>query len=249
MGARSAGLAYSSILINDFWSTENNPAMISKLESFGAGLAYENNFLLPEFSYRSFALALPLENSGIGLSIGQFGYELYQENEIGISYSQAFGENLNMGIQLNYQNISLGENLGNKGVLGINYGLAAKINRKISMAAMIVNLNRPKLAVYQDERLPTILKLGLSYRYSEKVWFISEVEKDINSSPIARFGIEYFTNEMLYLRAGYASNPALSSFGFGLKFSNFQLDVASTFHNNLGFSPQISLSYRPKTKE
>lgn len=249
MGARSAGLANSSILLNDFWSAENNPAMLGKLKSFGAGLAYENHFLLSEFSYRSAAIAKPIKNAGIGISVGQFGYSLYQENEIGISYGQAFGEMLSMGVQLNYQSISLGENLGSKGVVSANYGIAAKVNKEIELAAMIININRAKLSDYQDERLPTIIKMGLSYRYSKKVIFLSEVEKDIDHSPIARFGIEYFTNEIIYLRVGYASNPSLSSFGFGLKFSNFQLDIASSYHNTLGFSPQISLSYRPKAKE
>lgn len=249
MGARSAGLANSSILLKDFWAAENNPAMLGRIKSFGAGLAYENHFLLPEFSYRSAALAQPFDHSALGISIGQFGYNLYQENEFGIAYGQSFGESLSMGLQLNYQNISLGEGLGNKGVFSANYGIAAKINKVISLAAVIVNINRPKLADYQDERLPTLLKLGLSYTYSDKVIFLSEIEKDIEHSPIARFGIEYFTNETIYLRVGYASNPSLSSFGFGIKFSNFQFDIASSYHNNLGFSPQLSLSYRPNSKK
>ncbi len=246
MGARASGMANCSILLEDIWSTENNPAGLGKLDHWGAGIAYENHFLLSEFSYRSAVFALPTSSGGFGLSLGQFGYSLYQENKIGLSYGQTLSKNLSMGVQLNYFNTQIGEGIGSRSGVSGNFGLQAQINSQLKVGAAVINANRAKLANDQDERLPTLIKIGLAYRYSKKVIFFSEIEKDIDFKPVGRFGLEYMANDFIYLRGGYSSNPSLTSFGFGAKLKQFQIDITSLYHNNTGFSPQIALSYRPK---
>ena len=113
---------------------------------------------------------------------------------------------------------------------------------------MVINPNRAKLAEFTDERLPTLLKLGLKYDFSKKVTVFTEVAKDIDFDANVLVAVEYKAIDLLYFRAGYATNPALSSFGFGLNLDQFKLDFASGFDSNLGFSPQVSLSYSPSFK-
>ncbi len=38
-------------------------------------------------------------------------------------------------------------------------------------------------------------------------------------------------------------NPAQASFGVGLNISTLKFDLSSSYHNVLGFSPQVGLSY------
>ena len=150
-----------------------------------------------------------------------------------------------MGIQINYLSTKIGDGYGKTNALSGNIGLLANINNELSLSAMVINPNRAKLAEFTDERFPTLLKLGLKYDFSKKVTAFTEVAKDIDFDANVRIAIEYKALPMLYFRAGYATSPALSSFGFGLNLDKFKLDFASGFDSNLGFSPQVSLSYSP----
>jgi len=248
-GARRSALGGSSILLKDHWAVDNNPALLGNLNQWGAGISYENQFNLNELSYRSAVIAHPIKQGAFGLSINQFGFSAYQEDRIGLSYGQKLGEGLSMGIQLNYLSTSINEGYGSNNAISGNVGVFAQINDEISLAAIVINPNRAKLAEFQDERYPSLIKLGVGYTFSEKVSLVSEIAKDVDADADVRFGIEYQAIEILYFRAGYSTNPALSSFGFGLLFNQFQLDIASSFDSNLGFSPQISLSYRPRAKK
>jgi hypothetical protein len=120
------------------------------------------------------------------------------------------------------------------------------LTKKLVIGAHVFNPNKAKLTVFNDERIPTIMKVGLLYHFSDKVFGTIEAEKDIDHKPLVKSGIEYKLNEMFYLRAGVATNPFLNTFGFGLFLNNFQLDVASSFHSVLGFSPRMSLTYKIK---
>ena len=245
LGARSFGLAGNSIQFQDLWSTENNPAGLGSLTTWGAGFSYQNQFLLDELATKSLVAAYPLNNAAFGLSFKQFGFSNYQENKLGFSYGQQLGKKLAMGVQLNYRSVQLSENYGSKNAFTGTIGLQAKITEELSLAAVVINPNHTKLADYDDERIPTVFKLGLGYTFSKKVQVLSELVKDIDFNPDIKFGIEYQPIEILYIRIGYSTSPSLSSFGFGLEFRQFTLDIASSFDSNLGFSPQVSLHYIP----
>ncbi len=245
-GARANALGNISILHHDFWSAENNPAGLGFIESWGGGLSYESPFLLNELSYRTAVFAYPVSSGAFGMSIGQFGYSLYNENKIGISYGQRLSKTFSVGVQLNYLSTQIGEGYGSNSALSGTVGILAKVTDELNLAAVVVNPNQAKLSTFQDERYPTLIKMGLSYEISSKVNLLSEVVKDIDYSPIAKVGLEYKALEIIHFRIGYASDPALSTFGFGLNYKDFQLDFASGFHSTLGFTPQISLSFTPK---
>lgn len=246
-GARSYGLAGTSVLQKDVWAVNNNPAALGHLKNWSAGISYENQFLQSELSNRTAIFSYPVSSGSFGISVNQFGFSNYNENKVGISYGQKLGENLAMGIQVNYLSTSIGEGYGETSAISGNIGVLAQLNDELSLAAMVINPNRAKLSEFTDERYPTLIKMGLGYEFSKKVSLLTEVAKDVDFNANVKAGIEYHALEMLYLRVGYATDPSLSSFGFGLFLENFQLDFASGFDSNFGFSPQVSLSYTPES--
>lgn len=246
-GARAHALGQISILHQDLWNAENNPSGLGFQEQFGGGISYESPFLMNQLAYKSAVFAYPISMGSFGLSVGQFGYSQYSENKIGLSYGQRLNKTFALGLQLNYLSTQIAEGgYGSNSALSGNIGLMATINEEFTFAALVVNPNRAKRSAFQDERYPTLLKLGLAYTFSDKVRLMSEVVKDIDFDASAKVGIEYHAIDILYLRIGYASNPALSTFGFGLQFKDFTLDFASGFHSTLGFTPQLSLSFTPQ---
>lgn len=245
-GARSSGLSGSSVTLFDVWSVFNNQAGLARVNSISAGLYYENRFLVKSLSAGSFAFALPTNNGTFGLSVYSFGTLGYRESKYGLAYGRSLGEKLNVGLQINYLSTVLPENYGKFSGVNAELGLQAKITDDLIIGAHIYNLNRMKLPTLDEkiiEYVPTIFKLGLQYRISEKTIIASEVSKDIENKIIFRAGTEYSPNDILYLRIGIATNPSSYSFGFGYKMKSISLDISAAYHQILGFTPQIGFNW------
>jgi hypothetical protein len=246
IGARAAGLSNSAVTFSDVWSAHHNQAGLGFLKSASAGAYYESRFLLPELSMSGAVAALPLNNQKgtFGLSFRNFGYSLYSESKIGLAFGKAFGDNLSIGMQLNYQQVRIADVYGNKSVITAEVGMQYRISSKLFIGAHIYNPNRSKLTNLDQDRLPSVIRFGARYQFSEQLLLAVETEKDTYNPAIFRAGIEYLTGSVLFLRAGMGTNPFASSFGFGLKLKKLKIDFSGSFHRTLGFTPQTSLTYQ-----
>lgn len=244
IGARQAGLANAGVCITDIWAVYHNQAALAGLNDMAAAVYYENRFMVKQLNMQGAAFALPTKSGVFGVSFSRFGYSLYNESKYGLAYAKNFGENFSAGVQLNYVSTSIGEGYGSRGAFTAELGLRAQLAKGFFVGFHAYNVNRAKMANYNNERIPTIFRLGFQYNFSEKVFLAAEVEKDIDNSPIFKAGAEYHFVKAFYLRAGIASNPYLNTFGLGLEIAEkLRLDVATSIHPVLGVSPQGSLSY------
>lgn len=245
IGARSNALGNASMSITDVWSVYNNPGAFGNLEQSAIGASYENRFLLAELSTQTFVAGLHTEKSGnFGIHFQQYGFNLYREMQGGLSYGMKFYDHFSGGISLNYHRIALGENYGSKNTFSAGLGLLYSLNDLLSFSMRVNNLNRAKLAPAEDERLPTTFGLGVMYSFSEKAFWTIEAEKDLVHPLNIKSGIEVQAHEIFDVRLGINSYPFQASFGFGLKLSNFYLDMASMWHAQLGLSPSAGIHYR-----
>jgi len=244
IGARSAGLANASLTLSDVWSAHHNQAGLGFLDKAAAGVYYENRFLIPELGLSAGVVAIPVKKGAFGLSVRNFGYQLYNESKIGLGYGRSFGDKLSIGMQLNLINVRFADVYGARNAFTAEVGAIYKLNSSLTVAAHINNPTRAKLTELDADRLPTIIRFGLRYQFSKKVFIAGEAQKDTYNKAQLRFGLEYMATNVFFLRAGVATNPINSSFGFGLKLKKLMLDFAGTFHQVLGFTPQFSLTYQ-----
>lgn len=245
-GGRAAGMSNASVTLYDFWSVSHNQAGLARMENLAVGVYFENRFLAEELNFGAGAVVYPTRSGVLGVSFTYFGFELYNETKIGLAYARDFGERFSIGMQLNYQNTSIGENYGNKGNITAELGAIFHLLPQLSIGAHIFNPARAKIGDFADERIPTILKTGLGYEFSERVLVVVEAEQSINHEPVFKAGIEYQIIDPLYVRGGIGTNPNSNSFGFGLEMKNLQIDLATSYHYILGYSPQISMIYNFK---
>ncbi len=243
MGSRSAGMAHASVALYDIWSVYHNQAGLAWMEKPGVGIFHENRFLLPALSSRGAALVYPMQKGTFGLSIASFGFNLYKENKAGLAYGLKLDKKLSAGIQLNYHSMALPENYGKTTAFSIEVGFQARLTDAFTLGIHTYNPNRARLTDLNNERLPSVLRLGINHRFSDKVMVGTEVEKDVDFRPVFKVGVEYHITEILYLRGGISTNPVLVAFGFGLSMKQFRFDGANVFHQTLGNTPQVSLHY------
>ncbi|MBU0763271.1 MAG: hypothetical protein KJ607_00385 [Bacteroidetes bacterium] len=249
-GAKQAGMGGASVMISDVWSVYNNQAGLARVKDITFGAYYASEFLQPELGFKTMAFALPVQFGTFGVSLSHFGYSSYGETRAGLAYSKAFGERYAMGIQLNYFNLNLPEYYGNRGTAFAEVGFFSEPIDNLYVGAHVFNPTRAKIADYNDERLPTVIRFGAGYNFSDKVIVSAEASKDLVYDMVVRAGIDYHILKNLYIRAGISSQPeSRYGFGVGYEVKGFRADFAFCQHYILGFTPHFSLSYTFGKKE
>lgn len=249
IGARSSAMGNASVSLSDVWSAHHNQAGLGFERNVSAGVYYENRFLLKELALKGVVVSLPVKAGTFGLCVTNFGYSLYKENKYSLSFAKAFGDKLSIGVAMDYLTTKIAEGYGSKGLLAAEIGIQSKPIKGLTIGAHVFNPTRAKIAEYNNECLPTILRLGVDYNFSDKIILAVETEKDISQKAIFKAGLEYKAVKEFYLRLGIATNPTLSSFGFGLNLKNFKIDFSANYHQTLGVVPQLGLTYSFKKTE
>ena len=79
----------------------------------------------------------------------------------------------------------------------------------------------------------------------ENVNLFAEIEKDLNIDQVFRTGLTYAPIPNLEFRTAIATNPTSFSLGIGYHMKNgIGLDLATNYHQVLGFTPSAGFVYR-----
>ncbi len=204
--------------------------------------------MIPELSQAAAGYIHPAVQGTMGVALNWFGNAFYHEGTAGLAYARMFGDKLAAGVMLSYRFISIGEGFGSTGTIAAEIGLICEILPGLHVGAHIDNPGRSRITAYDyldhDERLPSVIRSGLAYIFSDGLQASLEVKKDIRYPARAKLGLEYAYGERIMLRTGLTTNPMTNSFGFGLRNGNWQLDLASSYHYVLGYSPQAGILYQ-----
>ena len=271
-GARAAALGNASVALGgDVWSMGNNVAGLGEVQRPTVGFYGENRYFSTALNVGALNLALPLgrqpaaaagtpalmpgaeggsdapaapawaRHGVVGLEAQRFGGQLYNETRVGVGYGYRLGQ-ISLGARVDMLQVSI-EGLGSRRVaLGTLGGQIEVLPRKLSFGVVLYNLSQARLASYQDERIPTILKAGLAYRPGAQVLLLVEAEKDVERDANFKAGLEYRPVPVLVARLGLASLTEQASAGVGVQAGAFQLDYAAAFQQALGFSQHLSIS-------
>ncbi len=236
-GARAWGMGNVSVSNADAFSYANNPAGLAELKNITFGGYADNRFSIPGLGMQSAVLSIPVKIGGIGIGFQNMGFSTFTEQRFGIAYGRWFGK-LAFGMKLNYLRMSNNETASQ---INADLGILAKLNTKWTLGFHVYN--PVKKSFGQDDRIRenTITRLGLSYIISDKVLFCTEAEKEFEQNVNVRAGVEYKPVEHFFIRAGMGNGTTAQSFGLGYRSNQLQIDVSSTWHQQLGITPRISI--------
>jgi len=243
VGARSAALGHASSCLTDVWSARNNQGSLGFVRQAEAGAFYENRFFVKELTQSGFSAAMPLKKGTFGLSYTGMGYKLYRESQVSLAYGMKLSETISAGVSFDYLNTKIADIYGQANAFTGSVGLTAKLLPQVTVSTHIYNPFRTKITNYNNEKVPTIYKFGAQYIFSKKVFLVAEAEKTSLQKINIKGGIEYNPSSLVYIRVGAASYPTQAAFGVGVNYNGLKIDVSSMYHNVLGLSPQIGLSY------
>jgi hypothetical protein len=242
-GGRSAGMGLSSAAVSDFWSINNNQAGMAFYDKTATGIYFENRYLIKEMGSQTGAFSLKTQYGIIGATIGYSGDANFNTTKAGLAYALKFGNRFSAGIQLDYIATTLGEDYGKHSNVTFDAGIMVKITEQLTFGAHTFNPMHVKISEYSNERIPATLNAGFGFTFSDKLLLTAEAYKNSEFPLEFRSGAEYKLSRIAYARVGLSTNPARYTFGFGLEMKNLTVDLSSSLHPQLGYSPQVSLQY------
>lgn len=245
VGGRAAAMGGTAVASRGLWALQNNPAGMANLDRFSFGLYYENHWMLKETAFKSAALAVPVKFGCLGLSFNQFGSSKYSENKFGLAYAKDFGPYLQIGLQLDYLMLSIGNNYDKQSAVTFELGIQSQITEKLRLGTYI--FNPVHIALRQSinqEKLPIVFRFGAAYQFTKDFVGQCEIEKNTDYEGVSlRGGLEYEALKDFYLRAGVQTNPGLLSFGLGYEIRFARIDVAAQLHEILGNTIQVGMVF------
>jgi len=244
-GAKAIALGNAFVAIADNpWAVAYNPAGLTQLTTLqGSVFFVPRQFDLPELKTASLAIAVPFTFASYGLSVEQFGFELYRETSLTVAAGRTIDGGVSAGVSLNLQRISI-ERYGSTQCLTVDVGLLASALEDLSFGFAVKNIGAAKIGS-KGERLPQILLMGARSSPLPDFQLTLEMEKDTRYPFTVKAGVEQRFFDILALRLGAASNPDKFSGGFGIRFSYFEFSYAGYSHAQLGWTHQLEISFQP----
>lgn len=232
------GVGVSFAGAHSIWRNQGGLAGLSGPTLIAMG---EQPFLLSEIRSVAAGAAFPTASGTFALSVDYFGFDAFNQQQIGLAYGRRLLDEVSIGARFLYLNTRIPD-YGQRGHLTFEVSLLAEVLPELTLGAQIHN--PLQLEVTENETLPTIFALGLTWQPSEDVLISSEVEKDIDFPARVKIGIQYRLIEAFSLRVGVGANPTSPSFGLAYQFDNgLSLNVASSHHPYLGFTPGFDVTY------
>lgn len=241
LGARSMGMGFSSSTLADEWSLFNNVGGLGKIVQASTNFAYEIKPGLTGANRLAASLLMPTKLAAVGLGIFRFGDDIYNENIASLAFGNTIG-NTSLGLRSNYIQYRA-EGFGTSAALSFDFGGISQLTPQISVGAYITNLTQSKLSDTDKQRLPTKLVAGLGFRPSDKVFLITEIEKELDYQATWHGGFEYAVYKKFFFRSGFNLNPNAAFFGLGGQKKNIKFDYALSMNPLTGQAHQASATY------
>lgn len=246
LGARAGGVANTSVTLADAWSLFNNVGALTGIEQSTIMATYQNRYRIAAFNTFGAGYVKPMLNGVAGISVFRFGDDLFNEQKLGLSFSNKFGV-VSLGATINYLQINM-EGLGTKGILIGDFGGLATITDQLVFGAHISNINQAQLSSFTGEKIPTIMRAGLSYRPIKGLMLNTEVEKNLDFDALFKIGLEYKIMDMITVRTGIITEPFESAYGIGFTPGKIIVDYAYRSNPDIGDIHELSVSYKIKSK-
>lgn len=246
VGARSVSLAGISAGLEDALAVFNNPAGIASYKHFSVATSFEQRFLLKETGQYGLAVTMPVKNGCVGVSSLFSGYRSFIDQKFSLGYGRSFGRHFLAGLSLVYVFQKAGGETRPIHQVSYEIGTIALLSEKLNLAFTAFNPFQIYFKSGDYATLPSIFKLGLSYKYNPELIIHTELEKNLDFPALLKIGMEYSIRNIFTLRGGICGFPVSYSFGTAIRYDRLLIELASAYHQYLGFTPHLTLQFDVK---
>ncbi len=241
------GLTAYSTEQQDPFSFLGNQGALANATSSAIGIFGENKFGLKELAQYNISGLVKSKFGNFGFSTQLAGSSTFKENNIGFAYGRKLSSKLDIGAQFNYYNYRIP---GYSGASAIYFDVAAlmHVSEKLNIGFQVSNPTSVTLLKTENEKLPALYKIGMGYDASKDFFVAAELLKTEGQEVAAVAGFQYNFLKQFFVKAGVNTQTSLLFTGAGIKLRYFRLDIAGSYHPQLGFSPGILITTNFKNR-
>lgn len=236
--------AYSTKQTDPF-SFTGNQAALAKTNAGGVGIYGERRFLLAENSVYGLVAAVPSKLGNFGVQVNYAGFQNFNEQKAGLAYGRSLGDKVDIGIQFNYYGYKIPA-YQNGSAVNFEGGAIFHFSEKLNAGLHVYNPVGGTIDKKNNEKLAAVYKFGLGYDASENFYVSTEIVKEENQPLNVTGGFQYCFKKQFFARAGFRSDNNTGFGGVGFLYNKLRIDVAASFHPQLGISPALLLIYNFK---
>ena len=223
------------------------PASASRLKSFNASVYTEKRFLLEGLNNSMGSIGFPLSFGGIGFTIQYSGSPEYNLSSAGLVYAKNLGK-LDLGIRFNHTSIKI-NGYGKASTIQFELGSIWQITDRIHSSILLVNPFGGKFGVNGMEKFSSLYRFGLGYKASENVFVAIEMIKEEERRVNFNAGLYYSFGKKFFLQGGIQTQIASPYWAIGYQLKKIRIETYCSYHQQLGFSPALSLTFSSKDEE
>ncbi|MEQ9423464.1 MAG: hypothetical protein RJQ09_03525 [Cyclobacteriaceae bacterium] len=240
LGARSTAMGSASLTIQDEWAVFNNAAGLADVEASAGLISYQNRYNISALNVLGAGYVHNLPFGTAGISAFRFGDDLFNEQKLGLSFGNKLGI-VSLGATLNYAQINI-EGFGRRGFAFFDFGGIVEFSKALFFSANISNINQARVSKAENDRQPTVMRAGISYRPIDGLMLNGEIEKDLDFKEVFKAGFEYQFYRQFLVRTGFKTEPFNASFGLGFRPGKFDVGYAYSNDPNIGSSHELSVA-------
>lgn len=242
LGARFGALGGSSVALSGSGNIAGNPAGTANSDLIFLGISYESRFSNSDVATKTALAIIPVKGNTFGLLFNSYGFELFKEQQISLSYARILSDRITAGVKFNYHSLEI-SGFQNQSAFSVEAGVQGKVIDQLILGARIANPNKASYDGAINADLPVLFEIGAAYQFSEKITISTEIEKIQGFDPDVKSGVEYKPLDFLFFRGGLSLKPFRQFGGLGIDYKGFMFDFGVSTHPSLGYTPQLSLSY------
>jgi len=214
-----------------------NPAFLPFSEQKQIGASVFNRFEMKELSTQSIFGLIPNRLLDMNLHLSVFGYSDYQLIEGQAGFAKKLSSKFSIGTSVSYlvENSILEESL--RTYLQADISFLWQINQTFEWALTTENL------IHTRNSQPVACFSGIKCRLIPETYVLLEAGYDSQKRFSACAGVDYEIVKNLMVRGGFRNNPQTPSLGFAYKIEHWNIETAFLFHQALGLSSGIAITY------
>lgn len=232
-GATAAGI----------WSINANPAGITTVSRPCLSLGCSTPAGLPEMATQDFLFAFPAQRNRFGIGVERYGFSAFNLLNTGLVYGKQFGTRLSIATRFNFHQVSAAE-YGAVSTSSFDLGFRYVLKDNVFLGAYISNPTQQEYPVReQNFRVYSAFAGGLAWQSSGQVLLAFNVAKEPEQQADFRTGIAYTPSAMFTFSGGISLKPLRHYAGFQVIRKSLAMDFAASSDPQLGYHPQIAMSY------
>ena len=225
----------------DVLVARNNPAAHANLPQSSAGIYGERRYMLPDLQLFTASAGLNTSSGNWGLHAGYFGFSEQNQMQLSLAYGRKLSKAIDVGGAFHYQTIRQSGIYGNASAITGSIGILFHLSSQLQAGISAFNPFRAKWSKADEERLPSRYSFGLGMDVSDNFFIGADLVKEENLPTEVQVAFHYKMLSKLFVRGGITTLSPSYFASIGLLLKAFRLDIATSYHPQLGVSPGILL--------